>query len=48
MARNVISAKLDIIFKKIFTENEDMLHSFVASMLEIPQERIKEIKITNP
>ncbi len=25
-----------------------MLHSFVASMLEIPQERIKEIKITNP
>ena len=48
MARNVISAKLDIIFKKIFTQNEDMLHSFVASMLEIPQERIKEIKITNP
>ena len=48
MARNVISAKLDIIFKKIFTENEDMLHSFVASMLEIPQERIKDIEITNP
>lgn len=33
MSRNVVSAKLDIIFKKIFTENEDMLHSFVASML---------------
>ena len=48
MARNVISAKLDIIFKKIFTENEDMLHSFVASMLDIPQESISEIKITNP
>ena len=47
MARNVISAKLDIIFKKLFTENEDMLHSFVASMLELPPESIKEIKITN-
>ncbi|MGN0608167.1 MAG: Rpn family recombination-promoting nuclease/putative transposase [Oscillospiraceae bacterium] len=48
MSRNVISAKLDIIFKKLFTENEDMLHSFVASMLDIPQENISEIKITNP
>ena len=47
MARNVISAKLDIIFKKLFTENEDMLHSFVASMLELPPESIEEIKITN-
>lgn len=48
MARNVVSAKLDIIFKKIFTENDDMLHSFVASMLDIPYESISEIKITNP
>ena len=48
MARNVISAKLDIIFKKLFTENEDMLYSFVSSMLDIPQESISEIKITNP
>lgn len=48
MSRNVISAKLDIIFKKMFTENEDMLHSFVASMLDIPQENISDIKITNP
>ena len=47
MARNVISAKLDIIFKKIFTENSDMLHSFVASMLDVPSESIEEIKITN-
>ncbi len=48
MARDVVSAKLDIIFKKLFTENEDMLHSFVASMLDVPQESISEIKITNP
>ncbi len=48
MARDVVSAKLDIIFKKLFTENEDMLHSFVASMLDVPQESISQIKITNP
>jgi len=40
MARDVVSAKLDIIFKKLFTENKDMLHSFVASMLDVPQESI--------
>lgn len=48
MARDVVSAKLDIIFKKFFIENEDMLHSFVASMLDIPSENISEINITNP
>ncbi len=34
MGRDVVSAKLDVIFKKLFTENEDLLHSFVASMSE--------------
>ena len=48
MSRNVISAKLDIIFKKLFTENEDMLHSFVASMLDIQSNSIKEIAISTP
>lgn len=47
MARDVVTAKLDIIFKKIFTENKDMLHSFVASMLEIPSESISDITIAN-
>lgn len=48
MARDVVSAKLDIIFKKFFTENQDMLYSFISSMLDIPAESISEIKITNP
>ncbi|MCM1328130.1 MAG: Rpn family recombination-promoting nuclease/putative transposase [Ruminococcus sp.] len=48
MARDVVSAKLDIIFKKFFTENQDMLHSFLASMLDIPAESISEIHVTNP
>lgn len=32
MGRDVVSAKLDVIFKKPFTENSDLLHLFVASM----------------
>lgn len=48
MARDVVSAKLDIIFKKLFTENKDMLHSFVASMLDVPQESISDIVSTIP
>lgn len=48
MARDVVSAKLDVIFKKIFTENKDMLHEFLADVLEIPSESIKAIVITNP
>lgn len=48
MGRNVISAKLDVIFKKIFTENKDLLHEFVADVLEIPSKSIQEIIITNP
>lgn len=48
MARDVVSAKLDVIFKKIFTENKDMLHEFLADVLEIPSESIKDIVITNP
>lgn len=48
MARDVVSAKLDIIFKKLFTEIKDMLHSFVASMLDVPQESISDIVITIP
>ena len=47
MGRSVVSAKLDIIFKKIFTENADMLHEFIADILDIPSESIKEIIIKN-
>lgn len=47
MGRNVISAKLDIIFKKIFSENEDILRDFLAKVLEIPGESIGTITITS-
>ena len=43
MARDVVSAKLDIIFKKIFTENVDMLQEFLADILDIPYDDIQDI-----
>ena len=49
MGRNIVKAKLDIIFKRIFAvkENEDLLHDFLASLLEIPYDSIKEIVVQN-
>jgi predicted transposase/invertase (TIGR01784 family) len=46
--RNVIRAKLDIIFKKMFIENTDLLHDFLAAMLEMPLDAIKDIEVKNP
>lgn len=48
MGRNVISAKLDIIFKKIFSENEDILRDFLAKVLEIPGESIGHYNNNKP
>ena len=49
MGRNIVTAKLDIIFKTMFSksENEDILHSFLSTMLELPYDSIKEIVIQN-
>lgn len=47
MGRDVVSAKLDIIFKKLFSENEDLLHDFLANILDIPGESIQCIQIVD-
>ena len=49
MGRNIVKAKLDIIFKKLFSDkdNEDLLHDFLSSMLEIPYDDIKHIVVEN-
>ena len=49
MSRNIVKAKLDIIFKKLFADkdNEDLLHDFLSSMLEIPYDDIKQIVVQN-
>lgn len=40
----IIKLKLDIIFKKVFGDekNEDIIASFVSSLLEIPRDSIKK------
>ena len=48
MPRNVVKAKLDVIFKKLFTEHEDLLHDFISEILDIPSEKILNIVVTNP
>ena len=47
MASELISAKIDVVFKKLFVDNRDLLEDFVASMLDIPNESIKKISVTN-
>ena len=47
MAGNAIRAKLDIIFKKLFSDNIDLLHDLLSSLLEIPKDSIKSVKIQN-
>jgi len=50
MKKDIVKAKLDIIFKKIFAakSNEDLLHDFISSVLEIPYNSIKSIVVQNP
>ena len=48
MARNVLKAKLDIIFKKLFTSDNTVLTSFIGDILDIPKGEIKKIDIINP
>lgn len=45
---NVISAKLDIIFKKLFTSDNTVLTAFVADLLDIPREEIQKVDVLNP
>ena len=48
MGEKFISAKLDIVFKKLFAENEDILKEFLSDILDIPIEKIKGITVLNP
>jgi len=47
LAKSAIRAKLDIIFKKLFSENIDLLHELLAGLLRLPKESIKNIVIKN-
>ena len=49
MAREIVKAKLDVVFQKIFTDknNETLLKSFVSDILDIPYDDITEMVIEN-
>ena len=47
MGNELLSAKTDIVFKKIFIENKDLLQDFLANMLDIPSKDIVDITIKN-
>lgn len=45
----IVKLKLDVVFKRMFGDenNKDIIAAFVAALLEIPQESIREIYINN-
>ena len=47
MGKRFIKCKTDVVFKKLFTENLDILQGFLADILGVPYESIKNIKVEN-
>ena len=47
MQKSAIRAKLDIIFKILFSENIDLLHELLAGLLRLPIDSINNIVIKN-
>ena len=47
MVKSTIRAKLDIIFKMLFSEHLDLLHELLAGLLRLPRESIKNIVVKN-
>lgn len=48
MGREIIKAKLDVVFKKLFTSDDEVLKAFVGDILDIPIGRIEKIEVLNP
>lgn len=49
MARNIVKAKLDIIFKKLFTDegNQHLLQAYLSDTLGIPYDSIENLVVLN-
>ena len=45
MANELVSPKIDVVFKKVFGENNDILGGFLADILEIPITDISELHV---
>ena len=47
MRKRFVKCKTDVVFKKLFTENLDILQGFLADIFGVPYESIKNIKVEN-
>jgi len=47
MGKDVIKLKLDVIFKKAFSEQDEMLRGLLSGLLQVPYESIQKIVIKN-
>ncbi len=45
---DIIKAKLDVVFKKLFTSDDEVLKGFISDMLDIPKADIGQITVNNP
>lgn len=48
MSREIISAKIDVVFKELFIRKSSLLKHFISDTLDIPFENILNITLTNP
>lgn len=48
MSKEIIKAKLDVVFKKLFTSDNEVLKAFIGDILDIPIGEIKKIEVLNP
>jgi predicted transposase/invertase (TIGR01784 family) len=48
MAQEVVSAKLDVVFKTLFVRHKNLLKAFISDILDIPKGDIENLVITNP
>lgn len=48
MSQEIVKAKLDVVFKKLFTSDNQVLKAFIGDILDIPTGEIKKIEVLNP
>lgn len=48
MSKEIVKAKLDVVFKKLFTSDNEVLKAFIGDILDIPTGEIKKIEVLNP
>ncbi len=48
MTKKLLSPKNDIVFKILFSQNEDLLKDFTASLLNLSENEVRELTVVNP